>query len=356
MMSATAFWTIGFLHLLVACVQSSVSDHSAANFSVIGPANPIVDTFCEDVVLPCQLSPDVTIKDMEVRWTKLPSGTLVHLYRNGTDDDKDQNPDYQGRTELIKDILTGRVEALMIRNVSASDGGSYHCQFHFGNVTTGRDLVLEVKEKSACELQRELDQLKAVNRDLSTRVETMEKQLERNWKELEWRKGRYTNASVMLDPDTAHPQLIVSEDQKSVRFSETPRNVTDSPKRFSNHPCVLGSEGYQWHNVAWEADMGDVGEWSVGAVPASVDPKWDRMMDPERKFWAIYMVENPDPSMTPRPRRIGLFLDSQAKQLHIYNAETMDRIWSFFVTDEKIFPLFCIFSAAEIKLWTPPID
>lgn len=355
-MSATAFRTIIFIHLLVACVQSSVSDQSAANFSVIGPTIPIVATFCEDVLLPCQLSPDVTIKDLEVRWTVLPSGTLVHLYYNGTDDDKDQSPEYRGRTELIKDNLTGRVEALMIRNITASDGGCYHCQFHFDNVTIGRDLVLEVKEKSPCELQRELEKLKAVNHDLSTRVETMEKQLERNWKELEWRKGRYTNESVTLDPDTAHPQLIVSEDQKSVRFSETPQNVTDNPKRFSNHTCVLGSEGFEWQNFAWEVDMGDVGEWSVGAVPASVDPKWDRMMDPQRKFWAIYMVENPDPSMTPRPRRIGLFLDSLSKQLHIYNAETMDRIWSFFVTDEKIFPLFCIFSAAEIKLWTPTID
>ncbi|XP_069507873.1 butyrophilin subfamily 1 member A1-like [Ambystoma mexicanum] len=348
-MVAKVSWPL-FILLLVANGQSSASESPAANVSVLRPSSPIVATLCEDVVLPCQLSHGVGPRGMEVQWTRPPSQRPVHLQRNGSDDNKDQLPEYRGRTEVIRDNLTGEAVALMIRNVTASDSGLYHCQLQSHNFSSGADLVLDVKAKSPCELQREVEKLKEANRELSAKVETLEKEQERNRKEIGWRKGRIFEEEVTLDPETAYPQLIISEDGKSVRFGEVKQNLTENPKRFTSHPCVLGSKGFTWGKYAWEVDTGDSGEWSVGAVPASVDRKGDFMMTPERKFWAVYMVENPYPSMSPRPRRIGLFLDNIAKQFYIYNAETMDLIGAFFVADEEIFPLFCVFSTAELKL------
>ncbi|NXK51458.1 TRI39 ligase, partial [Chauna torquata] len=47
-------------------------------------------------------------------------------------------------------------------------------------------------------------------------------------------------ASITLDPDTAHPDLVLSEDQKSVRRGAGRRDLPDNPERFDYWPFVLG--------------------------------------------------------------------------------------------------------------------
>ncbi|XP_067394705.1 zinc finger protein RFP-like, partial [Emydura macquarii macquarii] len=49
------------------------------------------------------------------------------------------------------------------------------------------------------------------------------------------------NTNVTLDPGTAHPDLILSEDGKSVSWAVTRQDLPDNPKRFDTEHCVLGS-------------------------------------------------------------------------------------------------------------------
>ncbi|NXX53601.1 TRI39 ligase, partial [Scopus umbretta] len=63
-----------------------------------------------------------------------------------------------------------------------------------------------------------------------------------------WRNGalketlKKLQAIVTLDPDTAHPDLILSEDRKSVRRGEGQRDLPDNPERFNYWPFVLGCQ------------------------------------------------------------------------------------------------------------------
>ncbi|NXY78403.1 TRIM7 ligase, partial [Glareola pratincola] len=63
-----------------------------------------------------------------------------------------------------------------------------------------------------------------------------------------WRNGalketlKKLQAIVTLDPDTAHPDLILSEDLKSVRRGERRRDLPDNPERFDYWPFVLGCQ------------------------------------------------------------------------------------------------------------------
>ncbi|XP_027713394.1 myelin-oligodendrocyte glycoprotein-like [Vombatus ursinus] len=94
-------------------------------FSVIGPAGPIQASLGGEAELPCYLSPRQNAQHMEVVWFH--STWVVHLYQDGEDQFGDQDPDYRGRTELVRDAITSGNVTLKILNVRFSDAGKYMC-------------------------------------------------------------------------------------------------------------------------------------------------------------------------------------------------------------------------------------
>ncbi|CAM4666320.1 unnamed protein product [Caretta caretta] len=81
--------------------------------------------------------------------------------------------------------------------------------------------------------------------------------------------------NVTLNPDMAHPQLVLSEDRKSVRWEETRQYLPDSPERFDTEPCVLGCEGFTSGRHCLEVEVGGEGGWFVGVARESVRRKGD---------------------------------------------------------------------------------
>ncbi|XP_067425475.1 zinc finger protein RFP-like [Emydura macquarii macquarii] len=96
----------------------------------------------------------------------------------------------------------------------------------------------------------------------------------------------FTQANVTLDPGTAHPELVLSEDGKSVRWADTRQRVPNNPERFDTEPCVLGCEGFTSGRHCWEVEVGDGGYWAVGVARESVRRKGWISPSPEEGIWA----------------------------------------------------------------------
>ncbi|NXX14134.1 TRI15 protein, partial [Podargus strigoides] len=48
---------------------------------------------------------------------------------------------------------------------------------------------------------------------------------------------------VTLDPETASPFLLLSKDCRTVRLGDGQQKLSNSPKRFTGSPSVLGAQG-----------------------------------------------------------------------------------------------------------------
>ncbi|XP_043940418.1 E3 ubiquitin-protein ligase TRIM39-like [Protopterus annectens] len=153
---------------------------------------------------------------------------------------------------------------------------------------------------------------------------------------------------LTLDPETANPRLILSEDMKTLQFSVREQDVSQSPNRFRKLSAVLSNEGFTSGRHYWEVEVGDARGWTLGAVRESVDRTGITLMIPEDGYWVLgrwwagdYWVGGCDIHLAVEPRRIGIQLDYEKRWLSFYNADTMSHLYTFKMTcTEKIFPYF----------------
>ncbi|XP_073715993.1 E3 ubiquitin-protein ligase TRIM39-like [Misgurnus anguillicaudatus] len=157
---------------------------------------------------------------------------------------------------------------------------------------------------------------------------------------------------VTLDPDTAHPKLILSEDGKQVKHEDIKHKLTGHPERFDRCVCVLGKEGFTSGRFYFEVQVKDKTKWTLGVARESINRKGDITPTPQNGFWALTLRNeneykaraDPDVSLClkVKPQKVGVFVDYEEGLVCFYDVESRSHIYSF--TDqtftEKLFPLF----------------
>ncbi|KAF1579769.1 Butyrophilin subfamily 1 member A1, partial [Eudyptes moseleyi] len=146
-----------------------------------------------------------------------------------------------------------------------------------------------------------------------------------------------TDEWVVLDPDTAHCDLVLSDDCKSVKREDTRQDIPDIPERFNPWRCVLGCEGFTSGRYYWEVEAMDGGGWTVGVSREDVKRKGEIEFKPEEGIWAVgqwaghfQALTSPNRTLLPEiqtPKRIRVSLDYEEGRV------------SFFSVDEEI-PIF----------------
>uniref|UniRef100_A0A4X2M493 Ig-like domain-containing protein n=1 Tax=Vombatus ursinus TaxID=29139 RepID=A0A4X2M493_VOMUR len=129
---------------LVSFLLLNIPTQASGSFLVFGPTAPVQTSVGGEAVLSCHLSPAQNAEDMKVIWLK--SQDVVHHYQGREDHSEDQTPNFQGRTELLKDAITAGNVTLRIWNVKSSDAGQYKCLFSDSSHSAEAFMELKVIE------------------------------------------------------------------------------------------------------------------------------------------------------------------------------------------------------------------
>ncbi|KFP31117.1 Butyrophilin subfamily 1 member A1, partial [Colius striatus] len=145
--------------------------------------------------------------------------------------------------------------------------------------------------------------------------------------------------SVVLDPDTAHCDLILSEDFKKVKREDKRQNIPDIPERFNPWRCVLGRDGFTAGRHCWEVEVVDGGGWAVGVCREDVKRKGEIEFKPEEGIWAVgqwagqfQALTSPERTLLPTiqpPRRVRVSLDYEEGRMTFFSVDKEIPIFTF---------------------------
>uniref|UniRef100_A0A8C0GQP4 Butyrophilin subfamily 1 member A1 n=1 Tax=Chelonoidis abingdonii TaxID=106734 RepID=A0A8C0GQP4_CHEAB len=352
--------------------------HLTAHFSVIGPNHPITASVGDEVTLACHLSPRMSAENMEVRWFRGQLSSVVHLYREGKDQYAEQMSEYRQRTEFLKeDLADGRV-ALRIGNIRLSDSGLYKCFFRseFSYQEAALELQVSVSGtnplisvegyqdggiRMVCQSGGWYPEPQSLWKDLKGQplpslpakcfrdengllvryavcptsgvFNLLSMDLQGSKKVIHEIKGTGETensfllpVNVTLDRETAHPELLVSKDLKSVKCADI---TGDQPKDLDivdSYRCVLGSERFNSGRHYWEVELKNKTMWHLGVCADSENRESYKNINGEYKA-----LSTPRTTITleMKPTKVGIFLDYEAAELSFYNLCDDSHIYTF---------------------------
>uniref|UniRef100_A0AAZ1XH35 Uncharacterized protein n=1 Tax=Oreochromis aureus TaxID=47969 RepID=A0AAZ1XH35_OREAU len=234
------------------------------------------------------------------------------------------------------------------------------CQKRSSRVDPPVSLVL----KNLCESFVERRDQRA-SEDLSEHIKAQARRTERKIREqfkklhqflAEEEEYMVSYTPLILDPNTANPELTLSEDLSSVRVGGL-QQLPDNPERFDHLCFVLSSQGFTSGAHSWVVEVGDSGHWGLGVLAESV-----RRKGPIRSgFGGIgfnqgeYSARSGSAPPTilqlqKKLQRIRVGLDWDGGQLSFSDADTDTHIHTFTHTfTERMFPFISIGDKLPVK-------
>ncbi|KAL7403293.1 hypothetical protein ABVT39_027388 [Epinephelus coioides] len=190
-----------------------------------------------------------------------------------------------------------------------------------------------------------------VRRAVSQLEETLSKQMKKLF-QVELKRVQQSAVDVTLDPDTAQPNLILSDDGKQVKHGDVKKNLPNNPERFDYCPNVLAKQSFSSGRFYYEVQVKGKTKWDLGVARESINRKGKITATPQDGYWTICLRNeneykaSADPSVSlslkSRPEKVGVFVDYEEGLVSFYDVDAAALIYSFTGCSftEKLFPLF----------------
>uniref|UniRef100_A0A8C4FCZ1 Nuclear factor 7, brain n=1 Tax=Dicentrarchus labrax TaxID=13489 RepID=A0A8C4FCZ1_DICLA len=147
---------------------------------------------------------------------------------------------------------------------------------------------------------------------------------------------------VILDPNTANPELILSEDLTSVKRGER-QKLPENPERIEMHHCVLSSEGFNSGTHSWDAEVENDVVWTLGVLQESVRRKGQIPSG----YWELCFLDGKYTKL----QRIRVHLDFEKGKLSFSDLDTNTHIHTFKHTfTERLFPVVTTGNKLPLKI------
>ncbi|XP_061731407.1 E3 ubiquitin/ISG15 ligase TRIM25 [Nerophis ophidion] len=106
-------------------------------------------------------------------------------------------------------------------------------------------------------------------------------------------RNTFNPSEVTFDMGTAHPNLVLSEDLKTVTFSATKLPYPPSPQRFTSFLQVLSSQSFDRGDHCWEVEL-DGAPWMVGVCDGSTLERSGlaSALESSRGSWCLMWLDN----------------------------------------------------------------
>ncbi|XP_035856460.1 E3 ubiquitin-protein ligase TRIM21-like [Sander lucioperca] len=182
--------------------------------------------------------------------------------------------------------------------------------------------------------------------------ETLSEEMKKLLPESELKRVQQYAVDVTLDPDTAHPNLILSDDGKQVNLGDVRKNLPDNPERFSKCANVLGKQSFSSGRFYFEVQVKGKTKWTLGVARESINRKGGITLKPQKGYWTIWLRNKneykalADPrvllSLESPPQKVGVFVDYEEGLVSFYDVDAAALIYSFTGCSftEKLFPYF----------------
>ncbi|XP_071396188.1 E3 ubiquitin-protein ligase TRIM39-like isoform X1 [Centroberyx affinis] len=191
-----------------------------------------------------------------------------------------------------------------------------------------------------------------VRRAVTQLEETLRKEMEKLCADVELKRVQQYAVDVTLDPDTVHPDLILSDDGKQVHHGDVKKNLPDNPERFSVYPCVLGKQSFSSGRFYYEVQVKEKTWWGLGVARGSIKRKGLITVSPKNGYWTVWLSNENEYkafagpavllSVKSKPQKVGVFVDYEEGLVSFYDVNAAALIYSFTgcTFTEKLYPFF----------------
>ncbi|XP_019212384.1 zinc finger protein RFP-like [Oreochromis niloticus] len=178
-----------------------------------------------------------------------------------------------------------------------------------------------------------------VGRAVAQLEETLRKLMKKKLFEAELQRVQQYEVDVTLDPDTAHPELILSDDGKQVYHSDVRKKLPNNPERFSQCANVLGEQSFSSGRFYFEVQVKGKTDWTLGVATESINRKGQITLSPRNGFWTVWLRNGNEYRaligsplllcLNPGPEKVGVFVDYEEGLVSFYDVGAAALIYSF---------------------------